>query len=148
MKQWRGDWFSLTAFEITSEQIYEGIHDPAIRWNGWAMPYLTTEAARQLINDQAEWFKWDEMPDDESLHIAEMFGVFVEVWKTTDGRIHAQPVQTFTIDGETFHAIGAGSWCWDEAEEGDTTEGSYLCDNCGELMYECYASRKNGKCIQ
>jgi hypothetical protein len=99
-------------FTIDDEIIVHGIHNPEIRWNGWATPLLTLESTIMV----AEWL--------ESIGAeVENGGIPVVVdgvpfWKAldemTETTIETLPIAPQKIDGVNYYDIGSRGWCWDE----------------------------------
>lgn len=79
-------------------------------WNGWAHPYFNKETALKLIKGPLG--VWD---DDQKAYYQEDTNQFIlptgdedDPWLELDCEI---------IAGEPHWAIGAGWWCWDEADD-------------------------------
>lgn len=95
--------YSLVA--VGAEWLPEELKVPAysngMRWNGWAIPYFTFEAARSLL---------EYMPD---LRYDSSRDAFISAHEE-DAYI---PVM-LVIDGQTIktYPIGSGYWCWYFAE--------------------------------
>lgn len=76
------------------------------RWNGWAMPYFTIEAAQSLLKLMPD-LRYDSARD-----------VFVMKAYEDQAEEEVFPAETLVIDGRHVktYAIGAGSWCWEFSE--------------------------------
>lgn len=90
---------------VTADWLPGGLTVPAytngMRWNGWAMPFFTFEAATQLL---------EHMPD---LRYDSVKDVFYS--QSSDEDVF--DATTLEVDGSKIktYAIGAGCWCWDLA---------------------------------
>ena len=89
-------------FTIDDGNHYEGIHDPSIRWNGWACPFFDFRTSvKILMNGLTDW---------EFFEDRQVFQV----------RLHDEPEGEYSefegqmIDGVMMYPIGAFSWVWDE----------------------------------
>lgn len=76
------------------------------RWNGWAMPYFSIEAAQSLLKLMPE-LRYDSARD-----------AFIMKAYDDEAEDEVFLVETLVIDGQPIktYAIGAGSWCWEFSE--------------------------------
>lgn len=81
-----------------NDSIYEGYYDPAVNWNGFAVPHFTNEVARQILDDQVEDWFYDETST-----------CFTTV---CDNSREYDPSQT-TDSGELLWSIGGMEWAWE-----------------------------------
>jgi hypothetical protein len=99
---------------------WRGVHNPAIRWNGWACPLFTLDTCREI----AEVI--NALPDNEEkifVTDSQVFSIYIGNGEEETGEY--EPV---TIDGVNFFALGAMGWVWDNEQEG--------CESCAILDNE------------
>lgn len=79
-------------------------------WNGWAMPYFEFDEAENVIAAVS--------PDSARYH--EDLDAFVAKNQDDEDETWASETIALPDGGQVkVYPIGAGSWIWDEAEEGD-----------------------------
>lgn len=94
----------------TSNEFYEGYHNPNIRWNGWAMPYFVKEIADIIIQKISVPKDLEISYDDKNdNYIAKVYA---------DGKVDEINIFKKSIidtpDGKKeVYAIGSGYWVWD-----------------------------------
>lgn len=99
--------FSLVA--ISADWLPSDLNVPAYsngrRWNGWAMPHFTIEAAQSLLKFMPDLRYDSERDAFISAHDGQAEEeLYFSVTLVIDGR----PIKTY--------AIGSGCWCWEFAE--------------------------------
>jgi hypothetical protein len=88
-------------FAIDDGPAFWGYHDPAERWNGWAVPRFTREAASLI----ADWLNSGEA--GQALWDGETLAVRGQSEDPRDvDRIEPDPLGCYRFDG----------WCWLETE--------------------------------
>ena len=105
------------------DEVFEGFHDPEIRWNGYACPLFTFEVAEQVAAVVTRSFATN--PDAEVVVYNPDTDVFVEYLagynhpRTGDGAEDGgpSPCETFEpmrMAGQKLYSIGGFEWCWFE----------------------------------
>lgn len=115
------DRFSWDSPEDAPETIFEGYHDPANRWNGFATPAFEKAEADRIV----AWQQANPNPDNETI----AYDVERDAYVVTnpsypeDGPEYVEgfDVATYTTkdapDGtKRLYAIGSWSWTWMEVE--------------------------------
>lgn len=64
---------TLLCLDAEDSPLYEGWHDPAEHWNGWAVPYFEREQLDKVVADNSDCLRWGkdglEWFDDVSIEI-------------------------------------------------------------------------------
>lgn len=97
---------------VSADWLPEGFTAPAFlngkKWNGWAMPYFTLDAAKTLL------------PHMPSLSYSSEQDAFIafEVEAPEGEQETLFQAETIQVDGAAVkvYAIGSGYWCWDEED--------------------------------
>lgn len=83
-----------------------GVHDPSVRWNGWACPRFTLETVREL----SRWLSAQDPADgyDRVSVVGDRVTVIVT----------AYPAEPYDVpaDADGLYPVGAFGWCWSEVE--------------------------------
>jgi hypothetical protein len=94
------------------DDIYDAIHDPTIRWNGWLCPSFTRETVEQMATDfdkaASEYEDMDRITfdgDDVLIHSP--------VYEAEDG----YKPERITPDADGLYSVGAFAWCWYDADD-------------------------------
>lgn len=82
-----------------------GVHDPSVRWNGWACPRFTLETVRDL----AAWIDAQGDDDYERVIVTDNGRVFMT--KDDEGWTSEVPA-----DADGLYGVGAYAWVWSEVE--------------------------------
>jgi hypothetical protein len=114
---------SLFAIEFGSyekDQVFEGLHNPEYRWNGWATPMFTKQVADKVKSaftsvDYPIYYEHEVRDDWEGLLI----------YKSSMTSPKGEPLYEF--DG----------WCWDEVERGRFSKNRFTIDGV-DLSFEGY----------
>ena len=103
-----------------------GVHDPSVRWNGWACPRFTLDAVRDL----AAWLAVQD-PDDGYDTVS----------------VDGDRVTVTTYDGETYdvrphddglYGVGAYAWVWSEVDDDTPAMGADgKCVRCRDWARDC-----------
>jgi len=90
-----------------------GMHDPRDRWNGFAIPYFTAGAVRDIMR-QIERAQRDIDSEAFSVAIEERAeGFFWKDLDESDGAAGWQRIfPALTIDGIDYYDIGGRGWVW------------------------------------
>jgi hypothetical protein len=93
--------FYIGDFEINT--VYNGWHDPARRWNGWAVPKFDRQTAIAILNEYVTKAEGNTflMATKNELQLLDEMG-FLNVW----------PADEFGL-----YDVGATDWIWDTVEE-------------------------------
>lgn len=83
-----------------------GVHDPAVRWNGWACPRFTLDAVRDL----AAWLAVQDPADGYDTVTVDGDRVTVTV------TAYPEEPHEVPADGDGLYPVGAFGWCWSEVE--------------------------------
>lgn len=118
--------FNFVSANFTcGNDIYQGMHDPAVNWNGFACPYFTYEVACQILEDAADFvFHYDK--DDDT---------FYTVCEHTADRFDYEAVRF----GDTrMYPIGAWYWTWQVTERDPGQDARYIMANSshGNFMFD------------
>lgn len=97
-------------FTIDDIITVNGIHDPQVRWNGWACPFFPLESV-QTISDY--FGSLNEYEYEDCLQ-----GGIVRVVDGVPHWVHMEdtetmfPISPVSIDGTDYYDIGSNGWCW------------------------------------
>jgi hypothetical protein len=85
---------------------FKGIHNPQIRWNGWACPMFTLNVAKKLIKSQC-------LEDCEKFEMS-----YYNISSSPNGitENHVDGVEFYpvsVIDGVEYYKIGYMNWVWE-----------------------------------
>lgn len=102
---------------------YPAFHDPARRWNGWIMPYLTKETAQRFTDDQnAVGFNMTPDafydPAQDAFCFPNDYTEEVETDSGTEYHAGLDTAPAVHIDGQTLYDFNLG-WCWYLAPDED-----------------------------
>ncbi|WP_432263132.1 hypothetical protein [Cupriavidus sp. TMH.W2] len=93
---------------VTGDWFDDGVSLPAysngLRWNRWVMPHFTREAAMRLTT-LMDSVRYDEARD-----------AFVARVDGEDDYVFTSVVIRVNDNEEVTYPIGAGCWCWENAE--------------------------------
>ena len=102
--------FSVEGFE---DEIFEGIHNPSRRWNGWQMPFFNLGNSKKILACQ----------DIEDCKKFEMSYYQLSEYPKGITEHHADGVEFYpciTFEGVDFYPIGYGNWTWQIAHIEET----------------------------
>lgn len=101
-----------------------GLHDPRVRWNGFACPLFALDTCRQIAEVV------NALPDNcERIDITDDGRVF-SVWLEGDDGEEASEVLPVCIGGVDWFPLGSHGWVWCDCVSDDELSG--VCTRCGE----------------
>lgn len=102
---------------------YEGQHDPAERWNGWATPRFTEAAARRIAADidRARERDGDEAWDRVLVHNDPVAFDMLEPDADPEGDVEDPGHALVEADEDGLFALGAYGWVWEVVAQHVTT---------------------------
>jgi len=110
-------------FTFNGYTFFAGWHDPANRWNGFAVPFFTLDTVRAIAGVVNPWHDSGDSP--ERIDIDDIGRVWcVSTYCDGDGESRDE-VEPVCVDGIDVFPVGGWAWTWEES--GDA------CPVCHEL---------------
>jgi hypothetical protein len=90
----------------------DGIHDPAQRWNGFAVPYLTAESVG-VIQEVTSVQNATDTEDGYTI-TRDGHGVWFldNAYADEATDVRGELVPTVDVDGLTYYGVGGWTWTW------------------------------------
>lgn len=81
---------------------FKGLHNPESRWNGWAMPYISSDSIEKLLS----------ILHDDEYQIAKMQGQNVYLKNLQYEDSEAEILEPIEIEGEIYYYFGWLGFCF------------------------------------
>jgi hypothetical protein len=89
-------------------ELFPGVHDPSLRWNGWARPCFSRDVAEHI----ATWVNADE--GDRTAEFYWEGEVLVHVNLVQAREDPNYEPRRYAPDSESRYDVGAQAWTWDD----------------------------------
>lgn len=121
-------------FHIGDERSHEGVYNPAVVWNGYAVPYFTQEVADTILRGTSAHYKFDRLK-------------FIIEEEEGEDIVY----EAVNINGKHMYAIGGYFWTWEieeDEEEDDTTQylNYYRCPGCKAEWTDQWSAMCDDQC--
>jgi hypothetical protein len=96
--------YTADTFQLDDLGEWQGIHNPSIRWNGWACPLFTLDTCREIA------FHINELCSEEEIIVTEsqVFDTYTDGDDKETHELH--PIE---INGINYYPLGSHGWVWD-----------------------------------